>query len=140
VSQVPATPDPLELVTQGFEALNRRDFDAVVSSYAPDAVLDFTAWGIGTFAGRPAIKGFFEDWLRSYAEYRAEIDETLDPGHGVVFVAYRERARPTGGQGHLEWRRGYVVLLRDGLVERMTLYDDTDEARAASERLAEERG
>jgi ketosteroid isomerase-like protein len=103
-------------------------------------VWDFNAWGIGTFKGRPAIRRFLEDWLGSYEEYRAERDETLDLGHGVVFIAYRERARPAASHAHFESRRGLVALVRDGLVERFTLYTDIDEARAAAERLAEERG
>jgi ketosteroid isomerase-like protein len=135
------TPEPPEIMQQGFEALNRRDFDTAAGSLvAPDSVWDFNAWGIGTFKGRPAIRRFLEEWLGSYEEYRAERDETLDLGHGVVFIAYRERARLAGSHAHFESRRGLVALVRDGLVERLTLYTDIDEARAAAERLAQERG
>ncbi len=134
------TPDPLEILREGFEALNRRDFDALVSRYAPDSVWDLNAWGVGTFEGRAAIRGFFEDWLGSYEDYRAETDEILDLGQGVFFVAYRERARLAGSQAaQLERRQAYVLLLRDGLVARMTMYADPHEARAAAERLADER-
>jgi len=140
VSEESTTSAPPEIMRQGFEALNRRDFDTAASLWAPDGVWDFSAWGIGTFEGRPAIRRFLEDWLTSYEEYRAERDKTLDLGHGVVFVAYRERARPAGSRAHLEWTRGLIALLRDGLVERMTMYADLDEARAAAERLAQERG
>jgi ketosteroid isomerase-like protein len=133
------TPDALEVSRRAFEAINRGDLDAVLSTFAPDAVCDFSAWGIGTFEGRPAIRGFVEDWLGSYEEYRAEPEEMLDFGRGVVFVAYRERVRLAGSQGHLEWRRGYVALLRDGYAERAAWYTDADEARAAAERLAKER-
>jgi ketosteroid isomerase-like protein len=139
VSEESTKPDPLEVTRRGFEALNRRDADAIANLYAPDAVWDFEAWGIGTFEGRPAIRGFYEDWWASYEEYRAERDETLDLGQGLLFVAYRERARPTGSDAHLEWRRAYVVLIRNGLVESMTMYVDIDEGRAAAERLAVER-
>ena len=126
---------------QGFEALNRRDFDTAAGSLlAPDSVWDFNAWGIGTFKGRAAIRRFLEDWLGSYEEYRAERDETVDLGHGVVFTAYRERACPPGSHAHLERSRGVVALVRYGLLERFTFYSDIDEARADAERLAEERG
>jgi hypothetical protein len=33
-----------------------------------------------------------------------------------------------------------VTLWTDGLIERSSIYTDIDEARAAAERLAEERG
>ena len=132
------TPD---LVRRGYEALNRRDFDALLRLYAPDAELDFNAWGVRTFEGHAAIRGFAEDWLGSYEEYRAEADEILDLGDGVVFVAYRERARLAGTEANLERRQAYVASLQpNGLVKRLTWYTDIDEARAAGERLAQERG
>jgi hypothetical protein len=40
-----------------------------------------------------AIRAFLEDWLGTYEEYLAEVEEVLDLGHGVVFVAYREDGR-----------------------------------------------
>jgi hypothetical protein len=113
------------------------DFDALASVCTPDSVWDLNAWGIGTFEGLPAIRAFCEDWLSSYAESRSEADEILELDHGVVLVAYRERARPAGSEARLEWRRALVALIRDGQFERITWYNDLDEARAAAERLAE---
>ena len=137
MSQESTTPD---LVRRGVDALNRRDFDALLRLYAPDAELDFNAWGIGTFEGLTAIRGFAEDWLGNYEEYLAGAEKILDLGHGVVFVAYREVARPMASQGRLDRRQAQVTLLREGSIERMTMYADPDEARAAAERLARERG
>jgi ketosteroid isomerase-like protein len=133
------TPELVERVLQGFEALSRRDLDAMLSLWAADAVWDLNAWGIGTFEGLTAIRGFTEDWLGNYEEYLAEAEQILDLGHGVVFVAYREVARPSGSQGSLERRQAYVGLERQELIERVTMYGDPDEARAAAERLAESR-
>jgi ketosteroid isomerase-like protein len=134
------TPDVVELVLQGFEALSRRDLDGFLSGWAPDAVWDLDAWGIGTFEGLTAIRGFAEDWLGNYEEYLAGAEKILDLGHGVVFVAYREVARPAGSQGRLERRQACVALLWQDLIERMTVYADIDDARGAAERLAKERG
>jgi hypothetical protein len=38
------------------------------------------------------------------------------------------------------FERGVAILVVDGLVERLTSYTEIDEARAAAERLAEQRG
>jgi ketosteroid isomerase-like protein len=135
-----SSPDPLVLFRQGFEAINRRDFDALMSSFTTDAVWDFTDWGIGTFDGRASVRGFFEDWQGNYDAYHAEPDELLDLGYGVIFVAYRERARPAGSHAEVEWQRGYVALVRDGLIERVTFYTGAEAARAAARELAEARG
>jgi hypothetical protein len=61
----PSAPDLVELVRGLLEAANLRDFDEVLSFYAPDAVWE--AVSLGTrFEGVPAIRGFLEDWLGSY--------------------------------------------------------------------------
>jgi len=52
------TPDLVELTRRNFEAANRRDFDAVLSFFAPDAVWDasLSGVGIGTFEGSAAVR------------------------------------------------------------------------------------
>ena len=54
-SEESTTPDLAELVNRWGEAANRRDFDAVESFYAPDAVLR-GAELVGTFEGAAAIQ------------------------------------------------------------------------------------
>jgi hypothetical protein len=110
-----------------------------MSAWSSDAVWDLNAWGIGTFNGLAAIRRFVEDWIGSYEEYLAA-EQILDLGNGVVFVAYREVARPMGSQGRLDRRQAQVTLLREGSIARMTMYGDPNEARVAAERLAQERG
>ena len=140
MSEESTTPHIEENMRRSIEALNRRDLDAAMGAYAPDCEFDLNAWGIGTFKGQAAIREFAEDWLGSYEEYRAEADEVLDLGHRVIFVAYRESARMAGSRASLERRQAFVASVRpDGLLERLTWYADIDKARAAAERLAQER-
>jgi ketosteroid isomerase-like protein len=136
-----STPDVKEIALLGFEAMSRRDLDALMRGFAPNCEFDLNAWSIGTFEGRAAARGFIEDWLGSYDEYRAEPEEVVDFGHGVVFVCYHEHARLAGSGAALNRRQANVWSRRsDGLIERIAWYTDIDEARAAAERLAEERG
>ena len=53
------TPDLVRLVQQVGEAANRRDLDAVLEPFAPDAVWDMSAFGMGVFHGRRAIHAFW---------------------------------------------------------------------------------
>ena len=135
-----ATPDLAELLRRGAEALSRRDFDEFMSQFAPHAVWDLNAWGIGTFTGVDEIRALLEDWLASYEEDLVEVEEVLDLGHGVVFVAYREDGRPVDSDGRVERRQAQVTVWATGVIERSTVYTDVDEARAAAEHLAPERG
>ena len=134
------TPDLVELVRGSFEAADRRDFDALMIFYAPDAVWDMSPFGMGTFEGLAAIRGFFEDWMRAYEEYEMEPEEILDLGNGVGFVVTRLTGRPVGAASGLTRRRPLAFVWVEGLVARVTApSSDIDEARAAAERLAESR-
>jgi ketosteroid isomerase-like protein len=139
MSEESTPPDLVELVRPYFHALSRRDFDAMVAFYAPDPV--WKGWGAGdTFAGRTAIRAFGEAWVGTFEEFAIEADEILDLGNGVVVAAVRQDARLSGSTGHLRVRNAHVFEWVDGALVRCTVYPDIDEARAAAERLAEERG
>ena len=137
MSQESTTPDPVELVRRQFEAGNRRDLDAVTSSFAPDAVMDGRALG-DHFEGRAAIRSFIEDWFGAYEELKFGLEEVRDLGKGVVFAVVTQNGRPVGGAGHVRQREGWVYVWVGGLIAQFTV-SDIDEARAAAERLAEER-
>ena len=121
------------------EAANRLDFDAAVSVFAPDAVWEGRASGMA-FEGRTEIRGFWEDMTVAHEEFEWRSEEILDLGNGVVFVVSRLDAHPVGSAGRVQERWSFTVLWVAGIVTRVTGRNDIDEARAAAERLAEERG
>jgi ketosteroid isomerase-like protein len=134
------TPDLVELQKRLTAATNRGDVDAVVAFYAPDAVYDMSAVGMGIFEGHAGARGFIEDWWTSYEKSEFEAEETLDLGNGVGFRVLVQRGRPVGSSGEVQLRYGAVSVWEDGKIARITNYTDIDEARAAAERLAQERG
>jgi len=134
------TPDLLELSRHFVEASNRLDFDAMTSFYVEDGVFDTSALGMGVFEGREAIRGFFEDWHRAYENWDQVIEEFHDLGNGVTFAVLLQRGRPAGSSGFVAQRYAAVGAWTDGLIEWSMVHTDPDQARAAAERLAEERG
>jgi ketosteroid isomerase-like protein len=140
MSEESATPDLVEFTRQSIDAFSRRDLDATMGFYAPGAVWDASQPGVGAFEGRAAIRAFFEDWLALYEEFEIELGEVLDLGHGVVFSVSHQTARLVGSEGSV--RETYAATTEIGSegVARVVLAQDIDEARAAAERLAEERG
>src|SRR5258708_5430884 len=133
------TPDLVELTRRSLEVFNRRDFDGALSIYAPDAVLDLSHRGLPSFEGLAAIRGFLEDWTAAYEEYEYELKEIVGLGNGVVFAEVHQDARLAGSPGHVRLRGGWVWVWAGGAIVRQTNYPDIDEARAAAERLAQER-
>ena len=131
------TPDPVELVRKQLEALDRGDFDGVMSSVAEDGILvgrfgDF-------FEGRAAIRGLVEDWFRPWEELDFGLEEVNDLGGGVVFAVVIQDGRPVGGEGRFRQREGWVYLWVGGSMAQLTA-SEVDQGRAAAERLAQERG
>jgi ketosteroid isomerase-like protein len=133
------TPDPAELTRRAFEAVNRRDIDALMSFFAPDAVLDGRLVG-GKYEGRAAIRGFLDEWFGSFAEFRYEVEEFVVLDGGVVLAVVNQEARPVGVDGQVHLREGWTICWSaDGLLVRLTTHTDIDHVRAAAERLAESR-
>jgi ketosteroid isomerase-like protein len=140
MSEESTTPDLVGLVRGAYEASNRRDFDAMMSVYAPDSCWDMTPMGLGNYKGLAMIRRFFEDWLGTFEEFEAEPDEILEMDGGVTLAVVLQSGRPIGSDGHVQLRYAQISVWVDGVALRTTNYNDIDEARAAAERLAEERG
>ena len=141
MSEESTTPDLEESSRRLREALSRGDLDAAVAMYAPDVVWDVSLLGLqGVFEGREAIRGVLEDLRRPYEELEIVPEEFRDLGSGVTLNVYLARGRPRGSTGFVESRQASVATWANGLIERQTTYPDIDQARAAAERLADERG
>jgi ketosteroid isomerase-like protein len=138
MSEESTTPDLVELTRRSIEAL-ADSVEAGVSFYAPDGVWD-ASWGMGVHEGQEAVGGFFRDWRSAYDEMTREIETIRDFGNGVTFAVIVQTGRVGGSSGSVQLRYGSVMEWSSGRIVRNTTYTDTDEARAAAERLAQERG
>jgi ketosteroid isomerase-like protein len=139
MSEESTTPDLVELMGGVVQAFNRSDVDGLMGFFAADAVFESPVLG-NSFEGVAAIRGFAEDWLGAFEEWAVEPEEIIDMGNGVVFVVYRQEGRPVGSSGLVKSLAVSVYEWADGAVVRARTYGDIDQARAAAERLAEERG
>jgi ketosteroid isomerase-like protein len=133
-------PNLVERVSAFFEAANRRDIEARMSFLARDAVWDLSPMGMGTFEGRAAIRRFLEDWRSSFDEVWWTLEKVVDLGNGVVLAVTRQDALLADGGAPLREMWVYVLTWVEGMVARVIPYNHLDEARAAAERLARERG
>jgi limonene-1,2-epoxide hydrolase len=140
MSEDSATPDPVGLVRAAFAAASQRDHDTLMTFYAPNAVMDLSDLGLGTYEGVDAIRAFVQDFVFTYEAYEFTADEILRLGESVVLTVNTQMGRLPGSGEFVRLRDAYVFLVEDGLVVRWTAYRDIDAARAAAERLAESRG
>ena len=135
-----ATTHSLEATRRIFEALDRRDFDAAMSFFAPNPVWDMSPMGFVVYEGHEAIRDLFEDWWGAYEHFEHVLEEFRDLGNGVTLAVAHQRARLPGSSGFVELGYAAVGTWANGFVERTTIYTDIDGARTAAERLADERG
>jgi ketosteroid isomerase-like protein len=136
MSEDPRTPDLVELVREQIEALDRGDIDGVISRVAEDAVLDGRA---ELTEGRAAIHGFLGEWFGAYDDLTFELEDVSHLGDGVVFAVVIQDGRLVGSPGRIRQREGWVYIWVGGSIARLETYE-VDQARAAAERHAEERG
>jgi ketosteroid isomerase-like protein len=139
-SEESTSPDLVECTRRSVQAGSDRDIDLALTLFTHDAVWDMSPWGMGTFEGIEAIRGFFEDWLGAYEQYALETEEVVDLGNGVTLAVLHQGGRPSGSTGEVQLRYASVTMWANGLMTRVTNYRDIDEARATAERLAEQRG
>jgi ketosteroid isomerase-like protein len=137
MSEASTTPNLVELTRRQFEFADRADWDAILETYAPDAVWELRQGA--TFEGVDAIRELWVDYFSAYEEFEVETEE-IDFGNGVSLAVNEQKARLVGGTSHIETREAFVYTWERRVVVRVTMYTDIDKARAAAERLAAERG
>jgi ketosteroid isomerase-like protein len=137
VPEESTTHDLAERMKRSVEAFNAGDFDLAASFYAPDAL--FYPRAVGVLEGREAIRSFFEDWHGMYEEFTFELEEFRDLGSGVLFSVVRQGGRLADTAAWIHDRFALVFTGADGLIETEMNFTDAEEARAAAEKLAQER-
>jgi SnoaL-like domain len=141
MSEESASPDPVELTRVFYERMDGEwDFGALAGFFADDAVWDLSESHLGIYEGRGAIGDFLVGYWATWEDHHHEIEEILDFGHGVLSVAIREDGCPRGSSARVQARHLQVFEWVASEIVRITGYPGIDEARAAAERLAEERG
>jgi ketosteroid isomerase-like protein len=140
MSEENASTDVLELTRRTFAAANSHDYDAMMAFYGPDSVWDVAPSGLGTYTGEPAIRSFFENWIGAIESWSLEILELRDLGNGVVLVISVQTGFSSGGGPQIRLRHTSLFVWSGEVILKAIHYRGLDEALAAAQRLAQERG
>ena len=85
---------PAEVAADIFDALQRRDLDAVASLQHDDVEDDFVA--VGVYRGKPAVRGFFEELFAAVPDFTLTAERILADGDHAT-VQWRITATFSGG-------------------------------------------
>ena len=126
--------DAVEVVESACEAMLRRDFDAWVSHFAPDAVWYGTKGGLDqelVVRGHEGFSAYMNEIVGTWDEITVEVEDYRPAGDAVV-VFWTETARTAQSAVQLRTEIGMVYRVRDGKIYEGRGYLDRGEALAAA--------
>jgi len=129
---VPAS--PVDIVQANSAAFSRRDADAMLELFAPDAVvLDRRPVGFGEFRGQAAIRSYYQGLFDNIDALHERLEVAHAEGDTVVGAGHL-RARLAGQPEGEEVTFDYAlrVTVTGGLIASIEIYDDAEAATAAS--------
>jgi len=121
----------VEIVKAAHDAYNREDWDAFFKDAAPRAETDFSR-AVGPWRGvfgLDQIRPVLEDMRETWESVRAEPHEFIEAGDCVV-VPWTMHGRGRDGI-ELVGRATFVWTIRNGAIERVTLYQEREQALEA---------
>ena len=122
----------VEIVRSIYEAVNRRDWDAAFRDQSPDVELT-TPPGPrgGTYRGREACQGYFQEWLTAFEALSVEPEELFERGDQVAAVL-KLQARPKASRAEIEIRNRHLWAFRDGKAVSMRMFPEPENALEAA--------
>jgi ketosteroid isomerase-like protein len=126
-----------EVVKESVAAFNRRDFDGLLRTFAPDVeLLPFAAKVTGVvYRGEDGVRRWMSELEEEWSEWRVELDDLRTSGDCVLTLGrIVARGRDTGVEATVP--AGFVSRFRGERIVRLESYSDPEEAIAAVERGA----
>jgi uncharacterized protein len=121
-----------EIVKRSIAAYSGRDFETMRATAHPDTEQDWSAsrgLEAGVYKGVEEVMGFYRNFLDTFEKIDVEPDRFIESGDSVVVpnTAYLR------GRDGIETvaRSTFVFELRGGLITRICLYQETQEALEA---------
>jgi ketosteroid isomerase-like protein len=124
-------PSNADVVRANSEAFSRRDIDAMMDFFAPDAVVrDRRSVGWGDFEGRDAVRAYYEGLFDNTEELFEDLTVATDGGD-VVVASCRASARLIGVPDVMTFDYALKVTVADGAIQALEIYEDTATAGAS---------
>jgi len=124
-----------ELVTQGFEAMERGDVDAIVALADPDVEFVNPDYALepGTRVGPEGLRAGIGGLLDAFEDLRYELDRIEEPGDDVIAVTGHFSGRgKASGVAIGPQAFGLVLTFRGERLVRWVWFNDEAQALAAA--------
>jgi ketosteroid isomerase-like protein len=124
----------VEVVRRQFEALERGGPDAAAELWHPDIdwrAVEGAADDVGVIKGAQALRRYYEDWVETFDELRAEVEEVIFEAGERCAVLVRNSGRARGSSALIQGRYYVVCTVRGGRIASGREYETRDEALEA---------
>jgi len=119
----------VEIVRQAWEMSTQHDNEAVFRLYDSEVEIHDLFYD-RIYRGLDGVREYFREWVSTFDEWGAEVEEWIDAGDAVIAVL-RSRGRGKRSGVPVEQRESHVWTLRDGKLRRLRIYASKDEALKA---------
>jgi ketosteroid isomerase-like protein len=117
-------PSNADVVRANSDAFSRRDLDAMLELFAPDAVVrDRRSVGWGEFHGRDAVRAYYEGLFDNTEELYEDLTVASEAGD-VVVASCRASARLIGVPDVMTFDYALKVTVDGGLITALEIYED----------------
>jgi ketosteroid isomerase-like protein len=123
----------VEVVRSQFAAF-QTGLNAVAKFWHPDIdwrAVEGAADDIGVIRGHDALRRYYMDWLETFEELSAEVDEVIFESPQRCAVAVRNTGRLSGSSALVRGRYYVVCTVRDGQIVHGREYETEAEALQA---------
>jgi ketosteroid isomerase-like protein len=121
----------VELLYQGFDALNRRDLDAsLAGSHADVEITPVRGPAATIYRGHDGMRRFWDDIIGTFPDFSTEVVEARDLGDFVLGIVCI-RGRGTGSEVTAEQTVWYASEWRDGKLLWYCAYESERDALEA---------
>jgi ketosteroid isomerase-like protein len=123
----------VDVVLANSQAFSRRDADAMLALYAPDAVVvDRRAVGWGEFRGHDALRSYYQGLFDNVSELTEELDVVSEDGDVVVADCRLEaRLVDPPDAAPVAFTYALRITLAGGLITAMDIHEDASAAAAS---------
>jgi ketosteroid isomerase-like protein len=125
-----------EVVRRQFEAF-RLGLDAAAEFWHSDIdwrAVEGAADDVGVIKGHDALRRYYQDWLDTFDDLRADVEEVIFEADERVAVAVRHSGRGKASGVTTQGRYYVVCTVKDGLIVSGREYETTEKALEAARR------
>jgi ketosteroid isomerase-like protein len=129
------SPENVEVVLKGVQAINRQDADAFVALFSPDVEWEDAIFWSGvarTYRGRAELREWFNAVLEPWEGFHCEVDEITEAADDRVFLGLLLTTRGKGSGVETQLRFWSVFWAADGMITRRKVFRERAEALEAA--------